>query len=119
MPPREEQPAIDPTQWDVSVCGLNCARCGLKQSGQCAGCRGPVEKNWSGDCTFRTCAAKRGLEGCWQCSDLPCEPLRAFAADGYEHHKITVDNLQAMKREGFEKWIARQEKVMFCPGWNR
>ena len=40
-----------------------------------------------------------------------------FAADGYEHHRLAVENMKKMKKIGLEKWIAEQQKPMFCSGW--
>ena len=39
------------------------------------------------------------------------------SADGHEHHRLAVENLKAMEAVGLERWIAKQPKVMFCPGW--
>ncbi len=114
--PRDADAATNP-DWDVSVCGLNCARCKLFAQGKCGGCRGALETSWSPDCPFRSCAAARGVRTCAACADFPCEHLRAFAADGYEHHAIAVENLKAIREVGLEVWIASQPKPMFCPGW--
>jgi len=109
---------VPSSEWDVSVCGLNCARCKVQtEEKQCAGCRGPAEQNWSGDCEFRPCAQAKGHEYCFECDGFPCEKLKAFAADGYEHHRLTVGNMERMRELGLERWIAEQPKVMFCPGW--
>jgi hypothetical protein len=103
--------------WDISVCGLNCARCKMVTDGKCKGCRGPLDQCWSGDCEFRPCAESKGHRYCFECAEFPCDKLQAFAADPYEHHRITVENLKKMKEIGLEKWLAQQEKPMFCPGW--
>ena len=103
--------------WDVSVCGLNCAKCKLREKGDCGGCRGPADRQWSSDCRFRPCAAAKGHRYCFECGDFPCDKLEAFAADGYEHHRLTVENMKAMKDIGLADWIAQQPKPMFCPGW--
>ena len=109
--------AMKQTDWDISVCGLNCAKCKLLAQGDCAGCSGPIERNWSGDCVFRPCARDKGLTHCFECAEFPCERIQAFAADGHDHHRIAVENMRRMKGIGLEAWIAEQPKVMFCPGW--
>jgi len=103
--------------WDISVCGLNCAKCKLLAEDECKGCRGPLDQHWSPQCEFLSCARERGHSYCFECADFPCEKIQAFAADGHEHHKLAVENLKAMKAKGIENWIAEQPKVMFCPGW--
>ena len=109
--------AIGRRDWDISVCGLNCAKCRLLEKGECAGCRGPVDKHWSPDCKFLPCAKAKGHRYCFECGDFPCDKLKAFASDGHEHHRLAVENLKEMRAVGLEKWITRQPKPMFCPGW--
>ncbi len=105
------------TEWDIAICGLNCAKCGLLETGKCAGCRGPADKHWSADCGFLACTRVKGLRYCFECDELPCEKLTAFANDGYEHHRITVENLKRMREIGLEAWLEQQERPSFCPGW--
>ncbi|HPQ39256.1 MAG TPA: DUF3795 domain-containing protein [bacterium] len=107
----------DRKEWDISVCGLNCARCKLEAYGDCGGCRGSRDTHWSPDCFFLSSAEEKGLDYCFQCDEFPCEPLRGFAADGHEHHRITVENLKRMREIGLENWLAEQPEPMFCPGW--
>lgn len=107
----------DRKDWDISVCGLNCARCKLLAQGDCAGCRGPLDKHWSPACKFLPCAKAKGHRYCFECSELPCDKLKAFASDGYEHHRLAVENLKQMKAIGLEEWLAKQPRPMFCPGW--
>lgn len=102
--------------WDISVCGLNCARCDLYHSGKCGKCRGSLKVHWSPDCRFLPCAREKGHRYCLECDAFPCEKLEEFASDGYAHHKQTVENMKRMKQIGIEAWIKEQEKPTFCPG---
>jgi len=132
--------------WNLSVCGLNCAACDMYLAGhgdeklrqeivdwlktkrnrtvepeniRCEGCRGPLDAHWSADCKMRQCAAKKKVKCCFQCTDFPCKILNAFASDGVDHHRRTVENLKRMKEAGLEAWIAEQDKKggppTFCP----
>ena len=112
-----EAGATGQADWDVSVCGLNCAKCKLLEKGDCAGCRGPLDKHWSPGCQFLPCAQDKGHRYCFECDDFPCDKLEAFASDGHEHHRLAVENLKAMKAMGLEAWIAQQPEPMFCVGW--
>ncbi|MFC1887181.1 DUF3795 domain-containing protein [Candidatus Cloacimonadota bacterium] len=103
--------------WNISVCGLNCARCDLHEQNECKGCRGTQDKHWSPNCKLLACADSKGLKYCFECEELPCEILRSFASDAHDHHRITVENLLKMKKLGLQEWIKQQDKVMFCPGW--
>jgi hypothetical protein len=106
-------------EWDISICGLNCARCTiLTEKKECAGCRGPLDEHWSPGCEFLPCAREKGHDYCFECDEFPCEKLEAFAADGYEHHHLAVENMKRMREVGLEAWLAEQPKVMFCPGWH-
>jgi hypothetical protein len=132
-------------KWLISVCGLNCAVCDMRQAYlgntelrdeivewfkkernevvkpeqiKCEGCRGSIELHWSPDCKMMLCAKKKGLQYCFQCKDFPCTILNKFSSDGVPHHKKTVENMKAMKKIGIEPWIAEQKRkgqCEFCP----
>jgi hypothetical protein len=126
--------------WDISVCGLNCAKCDLYQASRgneeamkrimgwlkdakpgsifCGGCRGPLNIHWSADCKFLECTKKKGLKYCFECDEFACDRLQAFASDGYWHHRKTVENMKRMKEIGIEAWVEEQKKkgqCVFCP----
>jgi hypothetical protein len=67
----------------LAYCGLACCVC--SESAACAGCRseGCGGKEW---CKNFKCCRERGLDGCWECDEFPCEGgildkvrIRAFA----------------------------------------
>jgi len=67
----------------TGYCGLSCAACGGRND--CVGCRneGCTNKDW---CKNFKCCKEKGLNGCWECSNFPCEGgmldklrIRAFA----------------------------------------
>jgi hypothetical protein len=132
-------------EWDISVCGLNCARCDIRQAGlgderfrdeilewfreeldtavepdkiRCGGCRGPPESHWSPDCKMMSCAMDRRHNYCFECGEFPCEKLEEFSRDGMAHHERTVENLNRMREMGLESWIEEQKSMgqcVFCP----
>jgi hypothetical protein len=131
--------------WMVACCGLNCAKCDIREAGHgneekrneilawykekrnrtlkpeqvsCEGCSGPLDAHWSSDCKIMLCAKKKKVQHCSQCSEFPCSILKEFASDGVSHHKKTVENLHRMNEIGVNAWIAEQEKkgeCSFCP----
>ncbi len=105
------------SNWDISYCGLNCAKCGLRAQGECAGCRGSQQNHWTPDCHFMRCADERAHEYCFECNDFPCQDIEDFRNDGHDHHRIAIENLESMREIGLDRWIESQPKVMFCPGW--
>ena len=67
----------------IAFCGLACCVCGQNET--CAGCRndGCENREW---CKNRSCCLEKGLSGCWECPDFPCQDtmldkmrVRAFA----------------------------------------
>ncbi|MFX1284771.1 MAG: DUF3795 domain-containing protein [Promethearchaeota archaeon] len=129
-------------EWDLSFCGLNCAACeiylashgddelhdGLLKffqenfdskitSVSCEKCRGMIDKCWTSECHFRTCATDQGLTYCFECKDFVCEKLEEFGKQppASPDHGNTVENLKKMKEMGVEEWITSQKEVKFCP----
>lgn len=67
----------------IARCGLACCVC--CENADCVGCHadGCKDREW---CENRKCTIKKGLDGCWQCTDFPCNSpmlakprVRAFA----------------------------------------
>ncbi len=131
---------LNKDDWDISYCGLNCARCEIYLASHgneelqeelvkwfkenidpnidymsCERCRGPKDKCWTEDCELRDCAMKLNLKFCFECPELVCSKLEKFANDGPEHHNRTIDNLKVMKKLGLKKWISLQKEPKFCP----
>lgn len=132
-------------EWAISVCGLNCARCDIRQAGlgdkklrdeiqewfreeldrivepekiRCEGCRDPSESHWSPDCEMTSCAKEKRHYYCFECGEFPCEKLERFSRDGVAHHERTVENLKRMRELGLESWIQEQKRKgppVFCP----
>ena len=126
--------------WDLSICGLNCAKCEIYLASHgdealrlellnwfknnidfsiedisCERCRGPTGQCWSGDCKMRSCAMKRGFEYCFECPDFVCEYVEEFASTEMKHHKRTVENMKKAKEIGLKNWISLQKESQFCP----
>ena len=136
---------VENSKWDISVCGLNCAKCDIyrachgderlrdeimewfrkernetmkREQIKCGGCRGPPTIHWSPDCRMMHCTGERGLQYCFECEDFPCSILDEFSSDGVSHHRRTVENMKRMKELGLEAWIAEKERegqCKFCP----
>ncbi len=106
------------TGWDIAVCGLNCAKCGLYKAAKCGGCRGGLAHHWSPGCKMRSCSLERRHTFCFECNDFPCESVQSFANDGLPHHKATVANMHSMKALGVQVWVEQQPAVLFCPGFS-
>lgn len=90
---------------DLALCGLACVLCSQED---CPGCKERGCKEGS-DCPVYQCATGKGLDGCYQCDEFPCEEKmlqgvrnRAFNRYAKEHSKqALLDRL----RDNFEKGI--------------
>ena len=54
---------------DLAVCGLACVLC---KEEKCQGCKAR-EKAQGSECGIYNCATSKGLDGCYQCKDFPCD----------------------------------------------
>jgi len=90
---------------DLALCGLACVLCGHED---CPGCKARGCEEGS-DCSVYQCATGKGLDGCYQCDEFPCEEkmlqgIRNIAFNRYakEHGKqVLLERL----RDNFEKGI--------------
>jgi len=67
----------------------------------CPGCMGG---GGNPECAIRLCAKERGLAGCWECSEDPCEKLQEID-QGYAGAR---ENRQRIRDTGLEAWLAEQ-----------
>ena len=111
----------------IAPCGMNCAVCvsylamknDLKSQGfaksYCAGCR-PRGKN----CAFLKKQCHLLGEGlvqyCFECGDYPCRRLKALDQRyRAKYHLSMLDNLEQIKGEGIEPFLAHEEAKWRCP----
>lgn len=129
-------------EWDIAVCGLNCARCGIYQAHQnkdrawqtrigkdifgenadiqpetirCDRCRGSLKIHWNEHCALRKCAEEKGHTYCFQCDEFICDKLETFSQT---HHGRTVENMKEMKEIGVDAWLQKQREkgpAVMCP----
>jgi hypothetical protein len=91
------------------------------EEAQCNGCFSDKVMPSCVECRlgFRKCAREHKVTWCFECSDFPCQRLKDFSdihiVDGISHHAHVIDELQYMKEQGIEAWLAKQEKGGRCP----
>jgi hypothetical protein len=121
----------------LGVCGLYCGACyhyrasfpeaahlleeaarrGRPPEGYtCRGCRSDRLYVHPGcaRCQIRACADARGLLHCGLCPEFPCDRIRAFQSDGRLHHRPILGQLQELKAQGPERWLAGQVGRWTC-----
>ncbi len=72
---------------DLALCGLACVLCSQQD---CPGCKARGCAAGS-DCFVYRCAAQKGLDGCYQCDDFPCQ----------------ADMLQGVRNQAFNRYARR------------
>ncbi len=93
-------------QRTIAPCGLVCGLCvhHIEQQGSCDGCGqggGPDE-----DCHQQTCSAARGLSGCWNCDEFPCDH-GFFAHSDRAWRGLCVGSVEAIQALGRPTFIER------------
>ncbi|MCD1295551.1 hypothetical protein CUJ83_11125 [Methanocella sp. CWC-04] len=82
---------------------------------RCDGCRSENNNCWTGECEFKSCSAKKGVESCAFCDEFPCKTLKKFNKNKSPHHHTSIENLKELKEKGMDKWLADQERKWLCP----
>jgi len=93
-------------------CGLYCGACGATD---CGGCRSDRVDETVTQCKFRRCAREKTVEFCCFCGEYPCKELSTFMHDQWPHHWTMEPNLEYIRANGRQAWLAAQEEQWSCP----
>lgn len=119
----------------AAVCGLFCPACSVfigtredpgrltamarrfqrpLEEMQCHGCRSEKRCFYcETKCIMAKCAAAKGVDFCSECSDYPCNDLKAFQSE--MPHRIELWQSQSRIREaGYETWYAEMIDHYSC-----
>ena len=80
----------------------------------CNGCRSDKRCGYCDTCKMSKCASEKGIEFCCECSDYPCEDLKAFQTM-MPHRNELWASLAQIKEIGFEKWYSQMVERYSCP----
>ena len=135
-PVEEQRPA--PSSPRDSYCGLYCGACSVFMAAEegkssevakewgtsvedatCHGCKSQTIARHCRNCPIRRCAEERHVESCGLCPQYPCSQIEAFQLDGWPHHLVTRDSLDAIRHEGTRKWLEEQDSQWRCPSCER
>jgi hypothetical protein len=119
----------------LAPCGLYCGACGIRIADAendaalkeklaraygleprqiaCEGCLSDKRFEFCAACAIRSCAQGKGLEGCFQCAEFPCERINAFPFA--EARERMLRAVPLWKELGTERWVAQEEKRHRCP----
>jgi len=87
---------------------------------ECHGCKsGQLFVNCS-VCKKRECAISRNVAHCIDCTDYPCDEIRAMQknASVLPHAKANHANMEAIKTVGVRQWLSDQQNRWKCPKCN-
>ncbi len=79
----------------------------------CEGCLSNDLFKYCQVCPIRSCAQKKGVEGCHLCGDFPCEYIDNFPVPVGK--KVIFRSLPAWRERGTEKWMEAEEQRYHCP----
>lgn len=114
----------------MAYCGLYCGACWSmichdKQEGvesavelhtdadeqPCGGCRDIGQSQ----CEFVVCNKNHGTQCCAFCPEFPCQRIKEFSQEEWEHHQVVLANLQRIRETGVENWLQEQAEYWSCP----
>ncbi|MCP3873614.1 MAG: DUF3795 domain-containing protein [Desulfobacteraceae bacterium] len=79
----------------------------------CQGCLSDDLFMHCGQCKIRDCTKAKGLTGCHQCDEFPCEHIDNFSmAIG---KKVILRSVPYRQKFGTKKWVQDEEARYFCP----
>jgi hypothetical protein len=101
----------------IACCGIDCGLCPTYYSegtSKCPGCGGLDFSKKHPSCSILTCCIKKnGYETCADCNQYPCEKLKSWdKADSFVTHKVCLQNLYEIKKNGMKKYIEQQTERM-------
>jgi hypothetical protein len=98
-------------QSSIAFCGLICRLCFL--AAQCDGCKtanNRCERNLSDEgCFQKSCCQQKGLDGCWQCSDLKDCTQGIYSQGEYSKIKAFALCIQQDGMDAFAADVMRNE----------
>ncbi len=120
-----------------TYCGIYCGACSVVACGEtgradgfaaclasvpkkdltCGGCKSDNIYAGCGTCSIRSCARKTGVGHCIECADYPCQIFKTWlrVARLLPHGREVVANLEAIRRDGADSWLAAQKERWSCP----
>ena len=119
----------------LSPCGMYCSVCSVRAAHQnndqklkgqlafffhtspeniaCEGCMSEKTfENMVKTCSIRACAQKKGLTGCHQCNDFPCNNVKNFPMEPARNR--ILEAVPRWKELGTERYVAEVEKHYTC-----
>lgn len=80
----------------------------------CTGCLSDgIHFPFCRSCTIKDCIKNKGIEGCRNCPEFPCEIIANWPSEPGK--EIILRNIPAWRDLGTEKWVKQVENRYKCP----
>ena len=118
----------------LSPCGMYCSVCSVRAADRnndrklkegiapffgtspeniaCEGCMSKKTFQFAKACPIRACAQKKGLTGCHQCADFPCDNVKNFPIEPARNRILQA--IPLWKELGTERYVTEVEKHYTC-----
>lgn len=101
----------------IGCCGIDCGLCprfSTRGASRCPGCLGKNFRKHHPSCSIVTCCFAAGNhETCADCQEFPCSKLEEWdQADSFVTHRVSLQNLRNIRRDGIETFTRQQEHRM-------
>lgn len=83
---------------------------------RCEGCLSEDRFSYCQVCPIRDCCANKGMDGCHQCDEFPCQLIENFPLPVGK--KVIMRAVPTWKELGTEAWVEQEEKRYHCPQCN-
>ena len=97
----------------IAPCGMNCGVCQayLRSENKCPGCfAGRKVGGRLIKCGRRLCKKRKG-KFCFECDEFPCDSIKRLDERYCAKYGMSeIENLQFIRDNGIEKFLAQQEK---------
>jgi len=80
----------------VAYCGLVCGLCPPPRTCECRTKPKPAEAK----CYQRNCCLRKGLDGCWECDEFPCN--NGYFSKGNMWRGLNIASIQCVRDAGKE-----------------
>jgi len=80
---------------------------------RCKGCLSEDRFLYCEVCPIRDCCEGKGIEGCHQCADWPCDYIHNFPLPVGK--KVMLRAIPAWRERGTERWVESEEARYHCP----
>lgn len=79
----------------------------------CKGCLSDQPSVFCLTCDIRSCTKSKGIEGCHQCTDFPCQFIEDFSIEVGK--KVILRAIPTWRELGTKKWVEEEEHRYICP----